>query len=56
MDSVHSSDTDGEELLLFLVENDRWQSPDWEEDLERPNTFLHGAGSEPPPGVPESSN
>lgn len=48
MDSVRSSDTDGGESFLFLVENDCWRSPGWKEDLKRPKTCLQGTGSEQP--------
>lgn len=36
MNSVHSSETDGEESLFFLIENECWWFPVWKEDLEKP--------------------
>ena len=48
MGSVRSSDTGGGESFCFLLEKDCWQPPGWKADLERPDTRLHGEGSEQP--------
>ena len=36
MHSVPSSDTDGEDSLFFLIENECWRFPGWNGDLAKP--------------------